>query len=213
MRVVFAVVAGLGLTIGAGAVWWQAKENAAEQSPVALSVPQSEPSAHRELASEEPPALPMVEIIGERHVAAPEALLAEQNRDPSQVPVPSQAVVTALRESMENGDPRTPPLVRSEDLRELPSAAELADPDLYQQYEKRQNQKVYASFASAATQKITELETMIARAEADGLPPEQIQEGREKLEGLRNQRDEILQAHPEVAEALQSASAGSAAQE
>lgn len=204
MRGLWVAVVAVGVVAGGTA--WQLKNTVAEPALTDTPTQQAEPAVPAELATEAQTALPMIEIIGERHVPAPQAMLEAQNQDPARVPVPSEAVVTALRDSMENGDPRTPPLARSEDLREMPSANELADPDLYQQYEQRQNQKVYASFASAATQKISDLERMIARAEAEGLPPEQIQEGREKLEGLRNQRDEIFQAHPEVADTLQSVS-------
>jgi len=213
MRVVLLGVAGMGLVIAAGAAWWQGNEPVLEQatSPESVAFPE-QPGLPGMTEMESAPE-PMIEIIGDRHVPVPGDARVAQSNDPSLVPVPSEEAVSALRNSMENGDPRTPPLARSEDLRDMPSAAELADPDLYQQYEQRQNQKVYASFASAATQKISELEKMIARAEAEGLPPEQIQEGREKLEGLRNQRAEILQAHPDVAEAIQSESDGTAGQE
>ena len=204
MRGLWVAIVAVGVVAGGTA--WQLKNTVAEPALTDTPTQQAEPEAPAELATEAQTALPMMEIIGERHVSAPEAMLEAQSQDPARVPVPSEAVVTALRDSMENGDPRTPPLARSEDLREMPSANELADPDLYQQYEQRQNQKVYASFASAATQKISDLKKMIARAEAEGLPSEQIQEGREKLEGLRHQRDEILQAHPGVADTLQSVS-------
>lgn len=213
MRVVLLVVAGMGLVIAAGAAWWQGNEPVLEQATSSESVASPEPPGLPGMTEMESAPEPMIEIFGDRHVPVPGDARVAQSNDPSLVPVPSDEAVSALRNSMENGDPRTPPLARSEDLRDMPSAAELADPDLYQQYEQRQNQKVYASFASAATQKISELENMIARAEAEGLPPEQIQEGREKLEGLRNQRDEILQAHPDVAEAIQSESDGTAGQE
>ncbi len=213
MRVVLVVVAGMGLVIAAGAAWWQGNEPLLEQGTSPESFASSEQPGLPGMTEMESSPEPMIEIIGDRHVPVPGDARVAQSNDPSLVPVPSDEVVSALRNSMENGDPRTPPLARSENLRDMPSSAELADPDLYQQYEQRQNQKVYASFASAATQKISELEKMIARAEAEGLPPEQIQEGREKLEGLRNQRDEILQAHPDVAEAIQSVADESAGQE
>lgn len=213
MRAAMVAVAGVCLLIVVAAGAWLAPKtaDAPVEMPVA-AVPVEEATVGQR-AADESAMEPMVEIIGDRYVPAPEALLAEQNRDPDKVPVPSEAVVAALRDSMENGDSRTPPLARSDDLREMPSAAELADPALYQQYEQRQNQKVYASFAAAASDKINELERMIARAEAEGLPPEQIDEGRRKLEGLRNQRDEILLAHPEITEGSQSSAAGEDGQE
>lgn len=204
MRALVLALVGSGVVVMAGAAWWQGSampDQPADASPAA-SMLMPEEVVVPASGDVEPG---MVEIIGERHLDAPSDRLDAMNDDPAAVPVPSAEAVAALRDSMENGDPRTPPLARSEDLREMPTADELADPALYQQYEQRQNQKVYASFVTAASEKITELETLIARAEADGLPPEQIEEGRQKLQGLRNQRDEILQTHPEVAEELQSA--------
>lgn len=207
MRPLLLSVAGLGLlAVAAGAAWWQGgteAEPVSDPAPTAQIMPGAEPEVPTPDGEQA-----MIEIIGERHVAAPGDRLVALNNEPGSVPVPPAETVAALRESMENGDPRTPPLARSEDLREMPSAAELADPGLYQQYEQRQNQKVYTSFVTAANHKISELETLIARAEASGLPPEQLEEGRQKLEGLRNQRDEILQTHPDVAAETQSGAEG-----
>ena len=82
---------------------------------------------------------------------------------------------------MRQGDPRKPPLAPRTDLREPPSAAELADPALYQQYEQRQKQNVYASFASAVDQRIPKLEAMIAKGRAEGISEAQLAEGEAKL--------------------------------
>ena len=92
---------------------------------------------------------------------------------------------------MRDGDPRTPPLASRTDLRAPPSAAELADPALYQQYEQRQQQAVYASFANAADQRIPELEAMIAKGRASGISEAQLAEGEAKLARLREQRDQL----------------------
>ena len=61
---------------------------------------------------------------------------------------------------------------RGTNLREMPPAEELADPGLYQQYEMRQKQQVYASFVTA-NRKIGELESLIEQ-EAFGIDPEQL---------------------------------------
>lgn len=114
------------------------------------------------------------------------------------VPQPPEAAVRALRESMQHGDPRTPPIVRSTDLREPPTPAELADPQLYQEYEWRQQQQVHASFVQAASRKITELEALIAQGREFGIAPEQLHEGMEKLEAIRTQRDELLTQYPDL---------------
>ena len=131
--------------------------------------------------------LPMIDTVAER--ARPS--LASRLDDAAAVPTPSPQAVAALRESMRDGDPRTPPLAPRTDLRAPPSAAELADPALYQQYEQRQQQAVYASFASAADQRIPELEAMIAKGRASGISEAQLAEGEAKLARLREQRDQL----------------------
>lgn len=141
-------------------------------------------------------ALPMIDTVAQRSLAPP---ANRADSELSAVPTPSPQTVAALRESMRNGDPRTPPLVRNTDLREPPSAAELADPSLYQQYEARQNQQVRASFVAAANRKMVELEGLIARGKEFGIAPEQLQEGIAKLDKLREQRDQLVAQQPELA--------------
>ncbi|EKF75588.1 hypothetical protein A11A3_01917 [Alcanivorax hongdengensis A-11-3] len=133
-------------------------------------------------------------VIGERQRPATEA-------EPSApaTPVPSPAAVAALREGMAHGDPRTPPIVRQSHLREPPTEAELADPELYQQYELRQKQQVYAFFVEAAGEKIRVLEGLIARGKREGIDPQQLAEGEHKLARLREQRDQLIEQHPELA--------------
>ncbi|WP_105101716.1 hypothetical protein [Microbulbifer pacificus] len=106
--------------------------------------------------------------------------------------------VSALRNSMTKGDPRTPPLAPRAEARVLPSAQELADHKLYQAYETRQKQQVYASFAAAAAKKITDLEEMMAHADQGGVTPEQLAEGHKKLSRLREQQALLLKQHPEI---------------
>ena len=74
---------------------------------------------------------------------------------------PSPSAVASLREAILNGDPRTPPLAEAPE-REMPTEEELADPDLYLQYEMRQQQAVYASFIQAANRRLEEMDALIA---------------------------------------------------
>lgn len=150
------------------------------------STPVAEVATQQEQETAATP-LPMIDTVAER--ARPS--LADRLDDAAAVPTPSPQAVAALRESMRDGDPRTPPLAPRTDLRAPPSAAELADPALYQQYEQRQQQAVYASFASAADQRIPELEAMIAKGRASGISEAQLAEGEAKLARLREQRDQL----------------------
>lgn len=112
---------------------------------------------------------------------------------------PSPSAVASLREATLNGDPRTPPLAEAPE-REMPTEEELADPDLYLQYEMRQQQAVYASFLEAANRQLEEMDALIARAEAEGgVTDAQLEEGRRKRDMLQQQRDALLAEHPELA--------------
>lgn len=112
---------------------------------------------------------------------------------------PSPSAVASLREATLNGDPRTPPLAKAPE-REMPTEEELGDPDLYLQYEMRQQQAVYASFLEAANRQLEEMDALIARAEAEGGVTEaQLEEGRRKRDMLLQQRDALLAEHPDLA--------------
>lgn len=112
---------------------------------------------------------------------------------------PDPQAVEALRQSRLHGDPRTPPIARPETTRELPTEEELADPDLYLEYEARQQQQVYASFLDASKKKISDLEAIIERGKQGGVSPEQLAEGEEKLRRLKQMREQLLAEHPDLA--------------
>lgn len=115
-------------------------------------------------------------------------------------PVPDVATVDAvesLRQARLNGDASAPAVVRSPE-RELPTAAELADPEAYQRYEARQNERMYRSFVSAADSEIPKLQEQVAKGRAAGLSPEQIAEGEEKLRRIEAMRNQLMSDHPEL---------------
>lgn len=189
------LMGGLAVAVSAGAYWLLPQAPApqsAVQQAVAGMPPQPKPKAQ---AASAPAALPMIDTVAERRLPPPGLGRAS---DRSAAPTPSPQAVAALRESMRNGDPRTPPLARNTNLREPPSAAELADPSQYQQYEARQNQQVRASFVAAANRKMAELEGLIAEGKEFGIAPEQLEEGIAKLEKLREQRDQLVAQQPEL---------------
>lgn len=107
-------------------------------------------------------------------------------------PAPESTVDAAdsMRQAQEHGDASAPPVVR-EAGREKPTAAELADPKAYQQYEARQNQRLYNQYVNAADNEIPRLQADIQRARAAGLSPEQIAEGEEKLRRIQAMRDQL----------------------
>jgi archaellum component FlaC len=130
----------------------------------------------------------------------------EQEGDPPEPVMSADLRAESMRQAFLEGDERTPPLASRdpEQQRELPTAEELADPALYQQYEARQQMNVRQSFARAARNRISELEQQLQQAEQMGGDPDQLREGREKLERLQQQYDQTVAEMPELAESLDS---------
>lgn len=114
-------------------------------------------------------------------------------------PLPESQVdaVVSLRQARLEGDARAPAVVRSAE-RELPTAAELADPEAYQRYEARQNERLYRAYVRAADGEIPKLQEQIAKGRAGGLTPEQIAEGEEKLRRIEAMRNQLMSDHPEL---------------
>ena len=105
-----------------------------------------------------------------------------------------------MSEAREHGDARAPAIVRSPE-REAPTAAELADPEAYQRYEARQNQRLYSDYVKAADEAVPQLQKDIDRARREGLPEEEIRKGEEKLRRIQAMRDQLRADHPDVAPA------------
>lgn len=119
------------------------------------------------------------------------------------VPLPPAAglapvdAVESLRQSRESGDVRAPAVIRSPE-REAPTAAELADPEAYQRYESRQNERLYRSYVKSAEGEVSRLQDQITKGRQGGLSPEQIAEGEEKLRRIEAMRNQLLSDHPEL---------------
>jgi hypothetical protein len=132
------------------------------------------------------------------------AAWTEQQEAPQEPAMGADLRAESMRQAFLEGDDRTPPLAsrEPEQQRELPTAEELADPALYQQYEARQQMNVRESFARAARNRISELEQQLQQAEQMGADAGQLREGREKLERLQQQYDQTVAETPELAESL-----------
>ncbi|MES2041674.1 MAG: hypothetical protein V4495_27985 [Pseudomonadota bacterium] len=97
-----------------------------------------------------------------------------------------------------DGDPRTPPIEHNQVTQEMPSAAELADPKAYQQYEARQSTRLYAAYVQAADEELPRLREAIARARDMGIAPADIAKGEEKLRRITAMQKQLLNEHPEL---------------
>lgn len=114
-------------------------------------------------------------------------------------PLPESQVDAAesLLQARLHGDARAPAVVRSAE-RELPTAAELADPEAYQRYEARQNERLYRAYVKAADGEIPKLQEQIAKGRTGGLTPEQLAEGEEKLRRIEAMSNQLKSDHPEL---------------
>jgi hypothetical protein len=95
-----------------------------------------------------------------------------------------------MSHAREHGDARQPALQRDA-VRDMPTAAELADPDAYQRYEARQSQRLKKAYVKAADAEIPRLQKDIEQAQQAGMSPEQIAEGEEKLRRIQAMRDQL----------------------
>ena len=112
----------------------------------------------------------------------------------------SPAKIEALR-AAKDGDPRTPPIKRRAE-RVLPTAEQLADPELYQQYEEAQTQQMFAGFVKAVDPKINQIRAHMASLEQYEFPDrEKFQRiADEKIAALEKMKAELLAKNPELAE-------------
>lgn len=163
---------------------WLYRESADE---VAAGAPEAE-SVLRPVADARLPELPP-------SGAVPAPPLA--NMDAPLPPQPESTVDAAvsMAAALKHGDPQAPKVVRDAPP-EAPTAAELADPEAYQRYEARQQQRLYSQYVKAADSEIPRLQADIERARAAGLPTEQIAEGEEKLRRIQAMRDQLQADNP-----------------
>jgi len=105
-----------------------------------------------------------------------------------------------------DGDPSSPPIQREEISPVMPTAAELADTKAYQQYEARQNGRLYVAYMKAADEEIPRLREAIARARDMGIPAADIAKGEEKLRRITTMQRQLLTEHPELQNAASSKS-------
>lgn len=136
---------------------------------------------------------PAEEDINKAEIDAQSAkLIAEYGFSPEKI--------EALR-AAKDGDPRTPPLKRRAE-RVLPTAEELADPELYQQYEEAQTQQVFAGFVKAVDPKIDQIRAHMASLEQYEVPDREKYQriADEKIAALEKMKAELLEKNPELAE-------------
>ena len=111
-----------------------------------------------------------------------------------------QQAIASFRDSIENGDPRAPALNQSRQRDEEPSPEQLEDPQQYEQYERRQQMRVYRAYVEASKSKVAELEKMIERGQREGVDEEQLEFARNKIKGIQEMAEELKREYPDIME-------------
>lgn len=153
--------------------------------------PTDEPAPASRPAVALPPAVP----------PAPASVAPAPRPDSPLLPLPTtplQDAAASMSSAREQGDPRAPRIVRDV-APPAATPAELADPEAYQRYEARQNQRLYNAYVKAADSEIPQLQQDIERARHEGIPPEEIAKAEEKVRRIQNMRDQLQATHPDTA--------------
>jgi|GEM_PF-4354263 len=141
----------------------------------------------------EPKVVPSAAEVEKQEADAESAkLIAEYGFSPEKI--------AALR-AAKDGDPRTPPIKRRPD-RVLPTPEQLADPELYLQYEEAQTKQMFAGFVKAVDPKINQIREHMASLEQYEFPDREKFEriADEKIAALEKMKAELLEKNPELAE-------------
>ncbi|GAB2845277.1 hypothetical protein GCM10027277_11690 [Pseudoduganella ginsengisoli] len=125
-----------------------------------------------------------------------QAMADQPPQEPERVPLEpvdsSTPAWLSLAEARENGDPRTPPVVHDDPATQAqPTAAQLADPQAYRQFEQGQHARLLASFAEAAKDEVPRLRSDLERGRAAGVPEAELAKMQEKIRRIEALRDEV----------------------
>ena len=108
-----------------------------------------------------------------------------------------QYAIDSMADARINGDDRAPPIGQGVES-ERPSAEELESPELYLEYESRQEKKIYKAYIEAADIKIEMLEAQITKAKEQGLSEEELEVGIEKVKRIKNMKEQLLSENPDL---------------
>jgi hypothetical protein len=106
--------------------------------------------------------------------------------------------IESLRQARLHGDERTPNLNKSRERDELPTPEQMEDPELYQEYERRQQQRVYRAYVEAAKIKTAEIRKMIEQGKEGGISDEEIAFAEAKIQGIEDMAAQLQQEHPDI---------------
>lgn len=151
------------------------------------------------------PSHPLLSLEGPARPALPPASAAQTEplaAAPSVAPVPPVIASAApplepahwhLADTRLTGDERAPPLVRAPQALPTPRW-QLDDPAAYLTREAQEHRAVQQAFVEAADRELPALRRLLEQAREQGLSPEGIAKGEEKLRRIAEQRDAMRAA-------------------
>ncbi|MCJ8169355.1 hypothetical protein [Atopomonas sediminilitoris] len=185
------VAAGLS-GVGVGAVLWWYPQPAAPQAVVPAS---NMPVPTVGGVSTGPKAV-ATNVDAFSLSPAPQAPTPAQD-SPEATPLSPAEAITLMQVMAEQGDPRSPALLQSAP-RALPSAAQLADPQQYSDYEQQQLDDLLRSY-TGIVKDIPQIKQRIDQAEQLGeRTPEEIREARLAVEQLSAMQARLQQEKPSL---------------
>lgn len=168
------------LLLGLGAAWL-----AGWPSPQPVLPPLVEHTAPR-------PAMPPASSGRQEPVAAAPSAAAVPGAGASAT-APLEPAHWHLADTRVTGDDRAPPLVRA--LQAAPTPRwQLDDPSAYLTREAQEHRAVQQAFVEAADRELPALRRLLEQAREQGLSPEGIAKGEEKLRRIAEQRDAMRAA-------------------
>lgn len=123
---------------------------------------------------------------------------SESSLENEQAQTWDEPAIAQLREARLHGDDRAPPIVRNEAPHETPTPEELASPELYNNYETRQEMKLKAAYIDAAHPEMQHIQEQLQAMRDAGLDHVAMQEAEEKLTKLQAMTQHLQEQHPEL---------------
>lgn len=109
-----------------------------------------------------------------------------------------ETAIESMREARLQGDDRTPPITRNNVPAEAPTPEELADPELYSEYETRQEMKLKSAYVAAAYPEMQTITKQLQAMRDAGLDEAAVREAEEKLIQLQQMTQRLQEQHPEL---------------
>jgi len=180
------------LSCALGAAWLSLR---LETPGEALQLPP--PAAGPMHAPTAPEAKPVAPSNADFQVTAKPATTQPEAAQPEPIRLNAAEAVTLMQLMAEQGDPRSPALQTSQP-RTKPSAAALADPTLYSQFEAQQTREQIQAY-TAGTQQIPQIRERIEQAAQSGeRNAEELNEARAALEQLEMLQSKLQRESPEL---------------